>query len=149
MSCFAQNETGYTICAAKFLIGHFYTLKKIVSRIYVASYSVAGPHMKMCRSRMCRTPDCVAAYSLSTHSAFCCARAATYKGHGRMYKTCTFSMSLVLEYFSSPRRSRIRREIEIGLPRSGSIEIKSTRGGGSPDVAFLCSANARKIWGYC
>ena len=61
---------------------------------------------------MCRIPDCVAAYSLSTHSAFCCARAATYKGHGRMYRSYTFSMSLVLEYFSSTRRLRIRREID-------------------------------------
>ena len=68
--------------------------------------------MKMCRSRMCRISDCVVAYSLSTHSAFCCARAATYKGHGRMYRSYTFSMSLVLEYFSSTRRSRIRREID-------------------------------------
>ena len=89
-----------------------YTLKQIVSHIYVASYSVAGSHMKMCRSRMCRIPDCVAAYSLSTHSAFCCARAATYKGHGRMYKSYTFSMSLTLEYFSSTRRSRIRRKLD-------------------------------------
>ena len=132
------------------VVFHIHTKKNCVAhKLYVASYSVAGSHMKMCRSRMCRIPDCVAAYSLSTHSAFCCARAATYKGHGRMYRSYTFSMSLVLEYFSSPRRSRIRREIEIGLPRSGSIEIKSTRGGGSPDVAVLCLANAMKIWGYC
>ena len=129
----------FTICNS--------TLKKIVSHIYVASYSVAGSHMKMCRSRMCRIPD----VSRPIRSALIQRFVVRVQLHIRDMVECTRATHFRCHLLSNTSQALVIREyversmIEIGLPRSGSIEIKSTRGGGSPDVAVLCSANARKI----
>ena len=74
-----------------------YTLKKLCHRL---------SHENVSYFRLCR--GLFAQYSFSVLLCAC----SYIKGHGRMYRSYTFSMSLVLEYLSSTRRSRIRREID-------------------------------------